>query len=193
MDNNIKIFKALADENRIKILKIISMKNICAKGIAKHINVTEAAVSQHIKILKESGLIEGYKRGYHIVYKINMKSLNEINEFVLKLKNKNKVSFRCNSLCKNKKCYYKSIQEEDLKMKVCFPVNNNLGLESIPYGHFGTAPMFVVCDLEKGEVRTIGNGDLGHEHGHCQPMKALSGEVVDAVIVGGIGKVLSMA
>ncbi|MFR1707340.1 MAG: NifB/NifX family molybdenum-iron cluster-binding protein [Clostridium sp.] len=73
-------------------------------------------------------------------------------------------------------------------MKVCFPVKSNEGMASIPYGHFGTAPMFVVCDLETNEVKTIGNGDLGHEHGKCQPMKALSGEVVDAVVVGGIGQ-----
>lgn len=73
-------------------------------------------------------------------------------------------------------------------MKVCFPVKCNEGMDSIPYGHFGTAPMFVVCNLETNEVTTIGNGDLGHEHGMCQPMKALSGEVVDAVVVGGIGQ-----
>jgi predicted Fe-Mo cluster-binding NifX family protein len=73
-------------------------------------------------------------------------------------------------------------------MKVCFPVKSNEGMESMPYGHFGTAPMFVVCNLETNEVKTIGNGDLGHQHGMCQPMKALSGEVVDAVVVGGIGQ-----
>lgn len=73
-------------------------------------------------------------------------------------------------------------------MRVCFPVKSNEGMDSIPYGHFGTAPMFVICDLDKNEVTTVGNGDLGHEHGKCQPIKALSGEVVDAVIVGGIGQ-----
>lgn len=73
-------------------------------------------------------------------------------------------------------------------MKVCFPVKSNEGISSIPYNHFGSAPEFVICDLESNDVKTIGNGDLGHEHGKCQPIKALSGEVVDAVIVGGIGK-----
>ena len=72
-------------------------------------------------------------------------------------------------------------------MKVCFPVKSNEGIASIPYGHFGSAPEFVILDLESNELKTIGNGDLGHEHGKCQPMKALSGEVVDAVVVGGIG------
>ncbi|SHH58967.1 Predicted Fe-Mo cluster-binding protein, NifX family [Clostridium collagenovorans DSM 3089] len=72
-------------------------------------------------------------------------------------------------------------------MRLCFPVESNEGMKSVPYGHFGSAPVFVICDLEKGEVKTVGNGDLGHEHGKCQPIKALSGEIVDAVIVGGIG------
>lgn len=188
MIDNIKVFKALSDENRIKILNIISERNICAKGIAKNINLTEAAVSQHIKILKECDLIEGYKRGYRIVYRLKYETLDAAKKIIDSIKNDNKVSFKCNCACKNNNCYYKSIQEEDLKMKICFPVSNNLGLESVPYGHFGTAPMFVVCDLEKGEVRAIGNGDLGHEHGHCQPMKALCNENVDAVVVGGIGR-----
>ncbi|MCI9304826.1 NifB/NifX family molybdenum-iron cluster-binding protein [Clostridium sp.] len=73
-------------------------------------------------------------------------------------------------------------------MKVCFPVKSNEGLSSVPYNHFGSAPEFVICDLEYNDVKSIGNGDLGHEHGKCQPIKALSGEVVDAVVVGGIGK-----
>ena len=73
-------------------------------------------------------------------------------------------------------------------MKICVPVEVNNGLESRPFGHFGSAPMFVVCDLESGDLSTINNGDLGHEHGMCQPIKALAGNVVDAVIVGGIGQ-----
>ena len=55
-------------------------------------------------------------------------------------------------------------------MKVCIPVVENKGMESLPYGHFGSAPEFVVCDLEKGTVESINNGDLGHEHGKCQPL-----------------------
>ena len=44
-------------------------------------------------------------------------------------------------------------------MRICFPVKNNEGVKSVPYGHFGTAPTFVICDLEKDEVTTVGNGD----------------------------------
>lgn len=73
-------------------------------------------------------------------------------------------------------------------MKVCFPVKSNEGMKSVPYNHFGSAPEFVICDLEANTIKSIDNGDLGHEHGKCQPIKALSGTVVDAVVVGGIGQ-----
>ena len=73
-------------------------------------------------------------------------------------------------------------------MKVCFPVNNDQGVNSVPHNHFGNAKMFFVVDTESNETKTIKNGDLGHEHGKCQPIQALQGEVVDAVVVGGIGQ-----
>lgn len=73
-------------------------------------------------------------------------------------------------------------------MKVCIPVKENKGMDSIPYGHFGSAPEFIICDLTTGEISSINNGDLGHEHGKCQPIKALEGNKVDAIIVGGIGR-----
>lgn len=72
-------------------------------------------------------------------------------------------------------------------MKVCFPVESNKGLDSVVYGHFGSAPMFVVYDTETNELTTISNQNLGHEHGMCNPLKALDGKSVDAIVVGGIG------
>ncbi len=72
-------------------------------------------------------------------------------------------------------------------MKVCIPVSENKGMESLPYGHFGSAPEFIMCDLDSKEIKSINNGDLGHEHGKCQPLKALKGQEVDAIIVCGIG------
>ncbi|MBE6067825.1 MAG: diguanylate cyclase [Clostridium lundense] len=72
-------------------------------------------------------------------------------------------------------------------MKVCIPIEENKGLESIAYNHFGTAPFFLIYDLENEEIKVIQNGDLNHSHGMCQPLKALGGEKVDAILVGGIG------
>ena len=71
-------------------------------------------------------------------------------------------------------------------MRVCIPVEKNEGAQSQPYNHFGSAPKFLVVDLEGNEIEVIENGDLGHEHGMCQPIKALANKPVDVVIVRGI-------
>jgi predicted Fe-Mo cluster-binding NifX family protein len=72
-------------------------------------------------------------------------------------------------------------------MKVCFPTEELQGLDSRVYGHFGSAPGFVIVDTEKMSVEEINNNDLNHMHGMCQPLKALGGFKVDAVVVAGIG------
>ncbi len=72
-------------------------------------------------------------------------------------------------------------------MKICFPVQHDAGIESAVYNHFGSAPCFVVVDSETNTVGTINNKDQHHVHGACNPLKALDGKEIDAVIVGGIG------
>jgi predicted Fe-Mo cluster-binding NifX family protein len=75
----------------------------------------------------------------------------------------------------------------NIDMKIAFPVEQDHGLESPVYGHFGSAPLFMVLDSGNGEFQAIGNTDAHHTHGQCQPIKALGGTAVDMVVVGGIG------
>ncbi len=72
-------------------------------------------------------------------------------------------------------------------MRIAFPCQDDRGAESSVYGHFGSAPFFILVGSEDGFVKTIPNRDREHVHGNCQPLKALGGEKVDAVVVGGIG------
>ena len=72
-------------------------------------------------------------------------------------------------------------------MKVCFAVQKDEGMDSAVYGHFGSAPAFVVVDMEPQIIDTISNKDMIHAHGACNPIMALGGQNVDAVVVGGIG------
>jgi predicted Fe-Mo cluster-binding NifX family protein len=72
-------------------------------------------------------------------------------------------------------------------MKVGFAVQTNQGFESEVYDHFGSAPAFIIVDTEGKEVLTVDNKDLHHVHGACNPIMALDGKSVDAMIVGGIG------
>lgn len=72
-------------------------------------------------------------------------------------------------------------------MKICFPVAIDSGIDSEVYGHFGSAPAFVIVDRETEGVTAIENSDQSHAHGKCSPIKALGGREIDCVVVGGIG------
>jgi predicted Fe-Mo cluster-binding NifX family protein len=72
-------------------------------------------------------------------------------------------------------------------MKVCFAVQKDDGVESVVYGHFGSAPAFIVVDTDIDKAVTVNNRDLNHVHGACNPIQAIGGLKPDAVVVGGIG------
>jgi predicted Fe-Mo cluster-binding NifX family protein len=72
-------------------------------------------------------------------------------------------------------------------MKVCFAVQEDKGVESLVYGHFGSAPAFIVVDTETDKAVTVNNRDLNHVHGACNPIQAVGGLKPDVVVVGGIG------
>jgi len=72
-------------------------------------------------------------------------------------------------------------------MRIIAPVEEYCGDESRLYGHFGSAPCFAILDTESGTVEPLDNQDRVHKHGACNPLSALAGRNVDAVIVGGIG------
>jgi predicted Fe-Mo cluster-binding NifX family protein len=72
-------------------------------------------------------------------------------------------------------------------MKLCFPVKEIADLDSEVYGHFGSAPAFILIDSDTKGITAINNADRHHAHGMCNPIGALEGHQVDAVVVGGIG------
>jgi predicted Fe-Mo cluster-binding NifX family protein len=72
-------------------------------------------------------------------------------------------------------------------VNVCVPVERIDGLDSVIFGHFGSAPAFVVADSGTGRVTALANRDREHAHGACDPLKSLTGQDVAAVVVASIG------
>lgn len=70
-------FKALSDSTRLKIVYYLqAAKNPrCVGAISKHINVSQSATSQHLRILRQSNLVISERKGYHIHYEINSEQL----------------------------------------------------------------------------------------------------------------------
>ena len=82
-----KISKALGDGNRLKILDHLSGKGGCAECSALQavIDLAQPSISHHVKILVESGLIDGEKEGRNYTYTLNSGVLNEYIDALRKL------------------------------------------------------------------------------------------------------------
>lgn len=65
------IFKAFCDENRIKILQLLSHGEKCACMLLEEMNVTQPTLSHHMKILCDSGIVKGRKEGKWMYYSIS--------------------------------------------------------------------------------------------------------------------------
>ena len=72
-------------------------------------------------------------------------------------------------------------------MIICIPTQENRGLDSGAFAHFGSAPAFIIHNTETGETRFRENNNQHHAHGSCNPGRTLMGESVDVVITGGMG------
>jgi ArsR family transcriptional regulator len=72
------IFKALSVETRVRIIELLKVRGpLGPKKIAELIGVTPAAVSQHLKTLKQVGLVRSERRGYWIPYEVDAGALED--------------------------------------------------------------------------------------------------------------------
>ena len=78
-----EIFKVLSVETRVKIIELLKAQGpLGAKDIGATIGITTAAVSQHLKILKQAGLVRSERKGYWIPYSIDEKAMENCRQLL---------------------------------------------------------------------------------------------------------------
>uniref|UniRef100_A0A7C4W155 ArsR family transcriptional regulator n=1 Tax=Desulfatirhabdium butyrativorans TaxID=340467 RepID=A0A7C4W155_9BACT len=78
MKEHLAAFKALSDITRLRILELLENNKLCGKALASRLKISEAAISQHMQILKDAGIVEACKSGYWIHYTINRQALQHL-------------------------------------------------------------------------------------------------------------------
>ena len=84
-----KTLKALSDPVRRKILNLLKSGRLAAGEISAHFDITDAAISRHLSVLKEAELIRDTREGKFIYYDLNATVLEEILLWVKELKGEN--------------------------------------------------------------------------------------------------------
>ena len=93
------ICKALGDENRVQIIKMLTGGELCACKILEAFYITQPTLSHHMKILTDCNLVNSRKEGKWIYYSINCKKFSEyksaVSQFTCKTTSEKKTDKKC--------------------------------------------------------------------------------------------------
>ncbi len=85
MRDLVKIFKALSDETRIRLLKLLQQRELCVCELMQVLDMTQPRVSRNLGILKDAGLVKSRREGLWVHYSLNEKSFNKYADSLLGL------------------------------------------------------------------------------------------------------------
>ncbi len=78
MKKIVESLKALGEENRIKIVGLLCEEEMCVCELIEKLELSQSAVSHHIKILKQAGLINDRRKGKWIFYSLNQNAFKDL-------------------------------------------------------------------------------------------------------------------
>jgi DNA-binding transcriptional ArsR family regulator len=76
------VTRAIADPRRREILRLIRERELSAGAIASHFDITRPAISQHLGVLRDAGLLHERREGTRRHYRVRPQGLAELNEFI---------------------------------------------------------------------------------------------------------------
>ena len=85
MEEKVKLFKALSDPNRLRIIRMLQEKSLCVCEIREVLQLANSTVSQHLSILKEAGYIVENKEGKWVNYLINPRPSDPVVSSILSM------------------------------------------------------------------------------------------------------------
>ena len=75
-----RIFKVLSVATRVQMIDLLKRRSLCVNALARALDITSAAVSQHLRVLRDADIVTADKQGYFVHYKVNEETLAEWNE-----------------------------------------------------------------------------------------------------------------
>jgi len=86
IDDLTRFFKALADDTRLRLVVLLAQQQpgraLCVGRLAQELSVTASAVSQHLRVLKDLGLVRAQRRGYRVHYHLDRERLASYRDLI---------------------------------------------------------------------------------------------------------------
>jgi ArsR family transcriptional regulator, arsenate/arsenite/antimonite-responsive transcriptional repressor len=84
MKEMVKVFKAVADPNRIRILKMLQQKKMCVCELSAVLGITQPSVSRHLSMLRDAGLVRDERNCQWIDYDLCEENVNKYAPVLMK-------------------------------------------------------------------------------------------------------------
>ena len=93
--NYAKIFKALSDPKRVKIVDLLSCGEMCGCVLLKCFEITQPTLAHDMKVLTEAGIVTSRREGKRTLYSLNMKTFEDIRKHIDEIQRNNAAKGRC--------------------------------------------------------------------------------------------------
>lgn len=80
-----RLGQILSCETRLRIIELLRERPLCVNAIARQLDVTQAAASQHLRLLRDAGLVSGKRRGSFMHYSLRPQPLSVFAEFLAQM------------------------------------------------------------------------------------------------------------
>ena len=80
-----ELIRAIGEPMRLRILELLSQRQYCVRSLARMLGISEPAVSQHLRVMREAGLVTVEKLGYHSHYRLVPEALEQLGEQFMQL------------------------------------------------------------------------------------------------------------
>jgi len=69
------IFKLLSVEARIRIVQALKRRALCVTELTSQLGISQEATSQHLRVLRDAGIVKFQKRGFHVYYSLDKQNV----------------------------------------------------------------------------------------------------------------------
>lgn len=201
-----KLFKALSDETRIRILKILMERECCVCELMQALGISQTRTSRNLSILEDAGLVRSRRDSLWITHYLDEAGMKKYAAEVVELVNKTLEDTELAAQDRERlrkagrvgpqavwrferKAKYQQVYGGE-QMRIAVASDDGNGLDALISQHFGRCPYYTLVEVEAGEVKEVSVVDNPFYGSHGEPGQVpgfIHNEGAQVIIAGGMG------